>query len=196
MLSQKNAIRGICDDPARSEIDRRHRRAGEGQESGVLLSRALDFQKVTGTVIEHGFDLAQLFAAGVKNAQTDQIGMVEFVIGQRGQQFAPRKEPCAFQRVGLLFGGNAVYPRGKAALDRAVKEDCKAARAASSDSGQYWAMSEGVTVKLLRRISPLTPNAPAMAPTQMRSSMSEAPVAWGMVRAKSCRPDQRFARPA
>ena len=54
-------------------------------------------------MILHVRDMAKRGAAGVKHLQTDQIGVVKFVIRQVRQHGARCEQACAAQGLGLFF---------------------------------------------------------------------------------------------
>jgi hypothetical protein len=65
-----------------------HRRAGEGQKHGGPARPGADLQQVARAVVQHRPDPPQHGAAGVEHIKPDQVGVVEFVIGQRRQPVA------------------------------------------------------------------------------------------------------------
>ena len=67
-------------------------------------------QEVARAVVQHRADMADLGPAGVDHQQIDQIGVVEFVIGQRGQAGAIGEEGSAAQRVRRFLAGHARKP--------------------------------------------------------------------------------------
>ncbi len=111
------------------QVDRRHRLAGEGQQHAALEPGAVDFQQVARAVVEDRADLAKPGAAGIDDLEPDQVGMVEFVIRQRGQPVTRRVEPQALQRVRRLLGGDAAQPCRQPVLDRTGDLDGEAAAA-------------------------------------------------------------------
>jgi hypothetical protein len=50
------------------------------------LTRRADLEEVGGAVVEDGGDAAEGFAPGVADFKANEVGMVEFVIGQRGKR--------------------------------------------------------------------------------------------------------------
>jgi hypothetical protein len=48
------------------------------------FARRADLEEVGGAVVEDGGDAAEGLAAGVAGFKADQVGVVEFVIGQEG----------------------------------------------------------------------------------------------------------------
>lgn len=102
---------------------------GKGQQHGSGGAGHDQFQKVRRAVIEHCLDRADLGAAGVDHGQADQVGVVIFVIGQRGQPFAQRKQLRAIERIGVFLAAHAGQPRRKAPLERAGDLNIEAAAA-------------------------------------------------------------------
>ena len=88
------------------KIDGGHGGSGEGQQD-LGLARPRDLQDVAGAMVEHGLHLADFGAAGVEYRQTDEIGVVELILGQVRQPVARGVEPGALQRLGGLAGRNA-----------------------------------------------------------------------------------------
>ena len=61
-------------------------------------------------------------AARVDHGQPDQVGMIKFVIGQRGQFLSIDPQGYAFQRIGLVTpDSRAPRPPATGRVSRAVK---------------------------------------------------------------------------
>ena len=88
----------------------------------------MKLQQVARAVVQHGLDLAKFGAARVEYGETDQVGMIEFIIGQLGQVVARRIEAGPFQGIRLFFRGDAGQPGGEAVLDRARRSFSSALR--------------------------------------------------------------------
>jgi len=125
----------LGDNAARGQIDRGDRRLCKGQKGGGRRPCQLQFQQVVGPVVLHSLYGAQQGAAGIEHLQPDQVGVVEFIVGQRGQLIAAGKEHGAAQGVGLFFGGDLGDAGGKAVLDRADQGQCVAAGAVLGGQG-------------------------------------------------------------
>ena len=98
------AGRRIGDDAFGRQVHGRHRRAGEGQQNDLFA--ADDFQNVARAVIKDRPDPAQNNAAGIYDLQPDQVGVIEFIIGKRGQGGAGRPQGGAqLVRASLLILG-------------------------------------------------------------------------------------------
>ena len=91
------------------------------------IARPGDLEDVAGAVVEDGADRAQHRAAGVDDLETDQVGVVELVVGQRRQPVARGVEAGAPERLGLLAGGDAGEARGEGAGDRMKEAHAEAA---------------------------------------------------------------------
>ena len=86
-------------------------------------------------MVEDGADGAEGGAAGVDDGEADEIGVVEFVVGQRRQAVARGVEAGALQRFGVFARGYAGQAGGEGAGDRAQELHAEAAAALGDERG-------------------------------------------------------------